>query len=70
MSCQEFDGGRLCDYDSAVCGNSKVEERIGETCDDGNSVSGDGCSEVCRSEGLSAEEKTLPKIRGLYISLN
>ncbi|GAB4285056.1 MAG: hypothetical protein Kow0081_2610 [Candidatus Dojkabacteria bacterium] len=50
MSCQEFDGGRLCDYDWAVCGNSKVEERIGETCDDGNSVSGDGCSEVCRSE--------------------
>lgn len=33
---------------AAVCGNSKVE--AGEQCDDGNSVSGDGCGESCKAE--------------------
>jgi uncharacterized repeat protein (TIGR01451 family) len=32
----------------AVCGNSLVE--TGETCDDGNLVSGDGCSSTCQIE--------------------
>jgi fibro-slime domain-containing protein len=32
----------------AVCGNAIVE--IGETCDDGNTVSGDGCSSTCQIE--------------------
>ena len=31
-----------------VCGNGKVEE--GETCDDGNTVGGDGCANRCRRE--------------------
>jgi|GEM_PF-1749417 len=34
---------------SAVCGNSIIEP--GETCDDGNTVSGDGCSATCQIEG-------------------
>ncbi len=33
----------------AICGNSAVEGA--ETCDDGNVVSGDGCSNVCVTEG-------------------
>jgi len=33
---------------AAVCGNSKVES--GEQCDDGNTVSGDGCSSICDTE--------------------
>lgn len=33
---------------SPVCGNSAIES--GETCDDGNAVSGDGCSSVCATE--------------------
>lgn len=31
-----------------VCGNGKKEE--GETCDDGNKISGDGCSSICKIE--------------------
>src|SRR3989344_2092134 len=31
-----------------VCGNSVVES--GEQCDDGNVVSGDGCSSTCQTE--------------------
>jgi fibro-slime domain-containing protein len=39
-----------CDEAAAmsVCGNGVVE--TGETCDDGNSVPGDGCSGVCQTE--------------------
>ncbi|MFA4953468.1 MAG: hypothetical protein WC584_04560, partial [Candidatus Pacearchaeota archaeon] len=32
-----------------ICGNSLIE--IGEGCDDGNLVSGDGCSTLCATEG-------------------
>ena len=35
--------------DGPICGNSLLE--TGETCDDGNLVSGDGCSSACASEG-------------------
>jgi cysteine-rich repeat protein len=37
--------------ESAVCGNAKVED--GEQCDDGNTVSGDGCSATCRVEATA-----------------
>jgi fibro-slime domain-containing protein len=30
------------------CGNGKVEPRLGEACDDGNSQSADGCSSDCK----------------------
>ncbi len=33
-----------------VCGNSLVE--IGETCDDGNTTPGDGCSATCQTEAI------------------
>lgn len=32
----------------SICGNSIIES--GETCDDGNAVSGDGCSNLCQTE--------------------
>lgn len=35
----------------AVCGNGAVE--IGEACDDGNTVSGDGCSNQCLGEAAA-----------------
>ena len=35
----------------SVCGNNKIE--IGEDCDGGNSVNGDGCSNTCQNEGSS-----------------
>lgn len=38
-----------------ACGNMIVEK--GESCDDGNVVSGDGCSSLCRDESEEADEK-------------
>src|SRR5579871_292350 len=38
----------VCANEPAVCANGKVE--IGEQCDDGNTVSCDGCSSSCRIE--------------------
>lgn len=35
-----------------ICGNDKIE--ISEQCDDGNKVSGDGCSDKCLLEGSTA----------------
>jgi cysteine-rich repeat protein len=35
---------------STYCGNRVVERAIGETCDDGNKNSGDGCSMLCKTE--------------------
>lgn len=40
-----------------VCGNSFVESRAGEQCDDGNSQAGDGCSPQCQFEGGAAPEQ-------------
>jgi cysteine-rich repeat protein len=36
----------------STCGNGKLQPSKGEVCDDGNNVSGDGCSADCRSEEL------------------
>jgi cysteine-rich repeat protein len=38
--------------EAKLCGNSVLDP--GEQCDDGNYVSGDGCSEACQLEGLDA----------------
>ncbi|HSE34661.1 MAG TPA: immunoglobulin-like domain-containing protein, partial [Candidatus Paceibacterota bacterium] len=35
-----------------VCGNGVIEPLIGESCDDGNLISGDGCSNQCRVEPI------------------
>ncbi|MFH1564657.1 MAG: LamG-like jellyroll fold domain-containing protein, partial [bacterium] len=35
------------------CGNEKIE--TGEDCDDGNNLSGDGCSSVCVNEGTTKD---------------
>jgi len=40
--------GNLCDPGLIACGNGVVE--AGEQCDDGNVVSGDGCSATCQTE--------------------
>lgn len=37
-----------------VCGNNITE--TGETCDDGNTVSGDGCSSTCQIEATAGDE--------------
>lgn len=35
-----------------VCGNGIPEVGAGESCDDGNTMAGDGCSDICESENL------------------
>jgi len=48
-SCCPSRATSLTDDDCDVeCGNSVVE--LGETCDDGNTVDGDGCSSTCQEE--------------------
>lgn len=51
---QDISGGKTGDDTNigAVCGNGIVES--GETCDDGNSASGDGCSSACQTESTTA----------------
>ena len=41
-------------YEPVVCGNAWVEP--GETCEDGNTVSGDGCSSLCTIEPVAEVE--------------
>ena len=46
------DGGKCYAVVDAgpYCGDGLVQENLGETCDDGNRVGGDGCSGICRLE--------------------
>lgn len=39
--------------EAPVCGDGAVQDYVGETCDDGNTTSGDGCSATCRVESPS-----------------
>ncbi len=39
----------------AVCGDGSVDKNLGEDCDDGNIIDGDGCSSICLNEGASLE---------------
>ncbi len=42
------------DYCGEFCGNGTLEE--GEECDDGNNISGDGCSAQCTNECVASQE--------------
>ncbi len=53
--------GDACDT-AAVCGNKIVE--VGETCDDGAKVAGDGCDANCQLEAAADE----PKVGDLVIT--
>ena len=48
----------LCVGDSTICGDGTTQDSCGEECDDGNTTSGDGCSELCLLEGCSATPTT------------
>lgn len=41
---------RFDDVALGSCGNCVVEAEVGETCDDGNTTAGDGCSATCQFE--------------------
>ena len=42
----------------SVCGNSEIDKD--ESCDDGNTTSGDGCRDDCQDEGCLAESPGFP----------
>ncbi len=44
-----------------VCGNSEID--FGETCDDGNALAGDGCSDTCHDEACVADTPGFPAAR-------
>ncbi|MFZ5559584.1 MAG: DUF4215 domain-containing protein [Patescibacteria group bacterium] len=48
----------------SACGNGVVE--TGEGCDDGNNVSGDGCSSTCQSEAGGGGQRTTPYEETIY----
>jgi len=41
-----------------ICGDGTIQSP--ETCDDGNTASGDGCSNICKLEGVAPSAKQLP----------
>lgn len=45
------------DDNGAVCGNATID--TGETCDDGNTAAGDGCSATCQTEQAATPRVTL-----------
>ena len=47
--------GRVCEYEPG-CGDGVVQAGLGETCDDGNRASFDGCSATCKAETLFFSE--------------
>jgi len=54
----QYDGnkngvGDDCEGKAPLCGNGKIDK--GETCDDFNKKSGDGCSDTCQKESKIAE---------------
>lgn len=69
--------GKIVDYIQVnglqgACGDNTIQSQI-ETCDDGNAVSGDGCSSLCVSEaggGLVDFQESEHLIKGSDIDLN
>jgi cysteine-rich repeat protein len=51
--CDDSGESVTCDTNctSAVCGDGTKNATAGETCDDGNTNNGDGCSATCKTEG-------------------
>lgn len=55
-----IDGGGDDDV-PANCGNGVVDSEDGETCDDNNTISGDGCSSTCTSEATPRLDVSVDK---------
>jgi len=59
----DADSEGKCKAVTPVCGNGIVEPP--ETCDDGNTVSGDGCSNICQIEVVSLPDCTVEEMKDL-----
>ncbi|MBI3771068.1 MAG: PQQ-dependent sugar dehydrogenase [Deltaproteobacteria bacterium] len=55
-----------CTLTPPVCGNGTIES--GEECDDGGTMSGDGCSDTCQLENTSAICAGVPSVAGTSIA--
>jgi len=58
----------------AVCGDSIVDTVNSEVCDDGNTVSGDGCSADCKTVDPTVTAVIIPTLgeylKGVYVSIS
>lgn len=52
--CTADSSKEICEGNGKACGDGTIDAPWGETCDDGNRLSWDGCSAVCGSELLSS----------------
>ncbi len=63
---EECDGGRDCSDECRAnniplnCGNGSTPPELGEECDDGNNIGGDGCDAWCQSEELEFNDMCVP----------
>jgi len=55
-----FTAGRICELDASPCGDGTLQAAVGEACDDGNTVSSDGCSATCQVEAGAVCSGTAP----------
>ncbi|MBK9035747.1 MAG: tandem-95 repeat protein [Myxococcales bacterium] len=55
-----FTIGWICELDASPCGDGTLQAAVGEACDDGNTVSGDGCSSTCQIEAGAVCSGTAP----------
>ncbi len=52
----------ICRGTPSTCGDGVMREDCSEECDDGNELNWDGCSAVCRVEGLPRLAESLPTL--------
>lgn len=64
VGCAEAGGDDIipgCPTARPMCGDRCVDAALGETCDDGNRIPGDGCDPSCHREGpVDAGDTTIP----------
>jgi cysteine-rich repeat protein len=53
LTCQSNPDNEICEGNGKACGDETIDGPWGETCDDGNRMSGDGCSATCGPETLA-----------------
>lgn len=54
----------------SVCGDSTIDDHLGEQCDDGNENNNDGCSNVCELEVPSCTLSAFPTVGYVPLTVN
>lgn len=66
-SCDSAIPAFVCEIEPVPCGDAVFQAAIGEQCDDGNNLGGDGCDAVCLAEALTETEPSddgIPHVNG------